>query len=118
MNDMHEDRLAARARAAHADALEALSPRTRAQLHNRLRAALGGATQPRRTDWRWVAAPALALAIALALPEPGPRQPAVDPGGAAAVAAALAEAPVAPLEQDPEFYAWLGSADALALASE
>ena len=36
----------------------------------------------------------------------------------AAAAADAMDAPVAALEQDPEFYAWLASADAVALASE
>ena len=73
----------------------------------------------RGRDWRWAAAPALALALAFWLPRMGTQAPvADDPAQVAAAAAAAAEAPVVPLEQDPEFYAWLASADALALASE
>ena len=117
-----EDLLARRARAIHARSLDALSPRVRAQLQWRLRTAAEGAPAARRgtRDWRWAAAPALALALALALPRLGPDAPAGAESAAqvAAAAAAAADAPVVPLEQDPEFYAWLGSADALALVSE
>lgn len=110
------------ARAAHARSLEALSPRVRAQLHQRRRAALaGGDASPspafhRRHGWAWLGAPALALALAFGAPwrtahEPAPASPAV-----ASVAAGNA-AP-ATLEQDPDFYLWLASSDAVALASE
>ena len=123
MNDNNLEPLARRARELHQQSLEALSPRTRAQLHNRLRAVLAPeATQARRRDWRWAAAPALALALAFALPwqDTQLQPPAGGPqvASTAADAAALMQVPVSPLEQDPEFYAWLASADALALASE
>lgn len=106
------------ARAAHARALEALSPRTRAQLHNRLQAALAHGRPAARRDWRWIAAPALALAFALSLPRPGGNDPGADPALVAAAATGTLASPVAALEQDPEFYAWLGSDDAFALAKE
>ena len=121
MNEDRHDRFARRARELHGTALESLSPRTRAQLHNRLQAL---AMDPKRKaggigDWRWVAAPALALALAFGLPWDAAQVPAADDRAQIAAAAAAAmEVPVAALEQDPEFYAWLGSADAVALASE
>ena len=119
MNDIDDDPLARRARALHAASLDALSPRVRAQLRVRRQAATAPAPLRRGRDWRWAAAPALALALAFWLPRMGTQAPvADDPAQVAAAAAAAAEAPVVPLEQDPEFYAWLASADALALASE
>jgi hypothetical protein len=70
----------------------------------------------RRPGWAWLGAPALALALAFAAPwrtahDPAPVLPAV----ASAVAANAAPAT---LEQDPDFYLWLASSDAVALASE
>ena len=121
MNEFDDDALAMRARELHGQALAAISPRTRAQLHNRLQAL---AMDPKRKaggigDWRWVAAPALALALAFGLPWDATQVPAADDSAQIAAAAAAAmEVPVAALEQDPEFYAWLASADAVALASE
>lgn len=118
MNEERHDPLERRARALHGMALDALSPRTRAQLHGRHRAVLAAPPRAARADWRWVAAPAFALALVLALPRP--HDPAADRGTVpvAAIAANALDTPAAALEQDPEFYAWLGSADALALASE
>ncbi len=117
MND--NARFDAHARAAHARSREALSPRVRAQLQQRRRAAVAaGATAatPRRHGWAWLGAPALALALAFAAPwrtahDPAPVLPAV----ASAVAANAAPTT---LEQDPDFYLWLASSDAVALASE
>ena len=118
-------RFDARARAAHSVALEALSPRVRAQLQQRRRAAFAaggaGATAAtpvlhRRHGWAWLGAPALALALAFAAPwrtahDPAPALPAEAP-------AVAANAAPATLEQDPDFYLWLASSDAIALASE
>lgn len=123
MND--DARFDMRARAAYAVSLEALSPRVRAQLQQRRRAAFaasgaGGtaAMLPlhRRHGWAWLGAPALALALAFGAPwrtahDPAPVLPAV----ASAVAANAAPTT---LEQDPDFYLWLASSDAVALASE
>ena len=114
-DDIH-DLFARQARQRHAQALAAISSRTRAQLHNRLQAALASARQAPAHGWRWAAAPALALALALLLPRGGNAPPAEMP--VAQVAATTAGSPVTPLEQDPEFYVWLASADAVALASE
>lgn len=121
MND--DARFDAHARAAHAGSLEALSPRVRAQLQQRRRAAFAaagaaGATPAmhRRHGWAWLGAPALALALAFAAPWRTARDPApVLPAVASAVASNAAPAT---LEQDPDFYLWLASSDAVALASE
>ena len=113
------------ARTAHAGSLEALSPRVRAQLQQRRRAAFTAdaarttsapPAMHRRHGWAWLGAPALALALAFAAPwrtahDPAPVLPAV----ASAVAANAAPTT---LEQDPDFYLWLASSDAVALASE
>lgn len=119
-----------RAREAHQAALQSLSPRVRTQLRLRTRQALSGAvpaTTPPAPRWGWIAAPALALALAFALPWPGGRD-AADPASApiaATTPATLAPAPAgnevevaAPLEYDPDFYLWLATADAIALASD
>lgn len=123
MND--DARFDTRARAAHAVSLEALSPRVRAQLQQRRRAAFAAGaagaasstTAPhRRHGWAWLGAPALALALAFAAPWRTAHDPApVSPAVASAVAANAAPTT---LEQDPDFYLWLASSDAVALASE
>lgn len=109
-----------RAGATHQAALRSLSPHVRAQLQRRTRLALAGGrpTAAMRLRWGWVAAPALALAVAFALPWPE----AHDAGTAAPPTVAGGTAPAAelaaPLEQDPDFYLWLASADAVALARD
>lgn len=117
----HEDMPERQAREAHQAALRSLSPHVRTQLQRRTRLALAGqgATDmvgsPR---WRWIAAPVLALLLAFALPWPGPR----DADAPAPAPIALETPPAvelaAPLEQDPDFYLWLASADAVALAGD
>lgn len=124
MNDIDDDTigdpLERRARDLHDASLHALSPRVHAQLHNRLQATLAARDRAPsvRPDWRWAAAPALALALAFILPRDGAVPAVPDHAQIAAAAADAMDAPVAALEQDPEFYAWLASADAVALASE
>lgn len=104
-------------RARHDEALARLSPRTRAALAQRRHAALrgeaAGAGAARRPALRYAAlgvATLCALALGLQLQRPAP----------ATVPAAMAAAPRADvlLDEDPEFYAWLGSADAQRLAME
>ena len=122
-----------RARETHHAALQGLSPRVRAQLRLRTRQAMAGiapvhaATATARPPrWGWIAAPALALALAFALPWPGSHDttnPASTPIAAVPAATPPATtAPVvqvaAPLEQDPDFYLWLATADAIALAGD
>ena len=111
MNDIEFDR---RARALHSQALAALSPRIRAQLHNRQQAV---ARQPHAPHhWSWAAAAVLALAVAFGAPWRSVHEPARDV--LAAQASATATPALATLDQDPDFYLWLASADAVALASE
>lgn len=114
MNDSEFDR---RARALHAQALTALSPRVRAQLHNRQQAA---ATPPSRQPhrWSWATAAVLALALAFGAPWRSVHEPANNTVVAQAQAPATAAPTLATLDQDPDFYLWLASADAVALASE
>ena len=116
MNDIEFDR---KARALHEQSLQALSPRVRAQLHNRLQAAVSAPRRPRHVHrWGLATAAALALAIGFGVPWTGLDEPAapVAPGVVAITAPAASE-PLATLEQDPDFYLWLASADAVALAS-
>ena len=118
MNDLEFDR---RAREVHEQSLQALSPRVRAQLHNRLQAAVSaprGAGHVHR--WGLATAAALALAIGFGVPWTGIDEPATPAGPAVAVVATANPVPSDPpatLEQDPAFYRWLASADAVALAS-
>lgn len=110
-----------KARAAHEAALRSLSPYARAQLQRRTRLALGGERPGnglRRPRWGWMALPALALAVAFALQWPGVDAPDVPAPERAAATAAPAPDLAAPLEQDPDFYLWLASADAVALARD
>lgn len=107
-------------RARHADALAQLSPQVRAQLAQRRGAALRGQPPgPRQHRLRFAVAGFAALcALALGVrlyPQGAPSTPAVAPAPAQ-----LAGPPGGslPLDEDPDFYAWLGSADAPRLAME
>lgn len=112
MNDHEFDR---RARALHGQALAALSPRASAQLHQRRHAVLAAETRPTHR-WSWATASALALVLAFGAPWRSMHEPA----GSAMVAQAPVASPagLATLDQDPDFYLWLASSDAVALASE
>ncbi|MFN3311002.1 MAG: hypothetical protein ACK40R_04740 [Thermomonas sp.] len=115
-------------RARHAEALQRLSPRVQAQLAQRRNAALRG--QPaaaRRSHRLHYATAGLATLCALALglhfqPPPSEAPGALLPAATtAAVAASPHKATRAPstlLDEDPEFYAWLGSSDARRVAME
>ena len=114
MNDLEFDR---RARAVHEQSLQALSPRVRAQLHNRLQAATA-APRPRHAHrWGLATAAALALVVGFGVTLNGIDEPATSAGPDFAALATDAGEPLAALEQDPDFYLWLASADAVALAS-
>jgi hypothetical protein len=115
MNDHEFDR---RARALHGQALAALSPRASAQLHQRRHAVLAAGTRPSRPahHWSWATASALALVLAFVAPWRSQHEPAGDARVAQAQAPAVTG--LATLDQDPDFYLWLASSDAVALASE
>lgn len=109
------------ARAHHNDALTSLSMRTRTQLHHRLQAALAGQARTTRRKqmpvWSWATAAALVLAFAFGLPWRSAHEPA--PTTSTTLAAADAnDSTLATLDQSPDFYLWLASSDAVALASE
>ena len=109
-------------RARHAASLEHLSPRVQAQLAQRRNAALRGESARRgsRHGYRYAAAgfaAVFALMIGLRF-GPAPPNTATDAGTAMVVTAADASTNVTMLDEDPEFYAWLASADAQQIAME
>ncbi|MEO5565774.1 MAG: hypothetical protein ABIR05_03845 [Luteimonas sp.] len=124
MNDFEFDR---KAKAVHAQALMAPSARVRAQLHNRLQAAMSGMGASSNSKnshplhrWSWATAAVLVLALMLAAPwrsvqeQVAPANLAQGPGQLPANSATG----LATLDQDPDFYLWLASSDAVSLAME
>lgn len=102
----------------HATAVDRLSPRVRAQLAQRRNAALRGERiAPARGGLRYAAAGFAALcALAIGLQfglMPAPVSPA-----AGRLASATNTTDTTMLDEDPEFYAWLASADAQQIAME
>ena len=101
----------------HATAVERLSPRTRAQLTHRRNAALRGERVAPAHGMRYAAAgfaAICALAIGLQfgmMPAPGTPAAGIASGTASSTDATM-------LDEDPEFYAWLASADAQQIAME
>lgn len=115
-----DDALDRRARQAHAASLDALSPRVQAQLAQRRRAALAGHARPDHRRWGWIGAAATAcvLVVALQLRPPSP-DPIDAPTRVSAAAAPASPAdPGGMLAEDPDFYLWLASGEAQALAME
>ena len=124
---MRTDRFDEAIRAAHVQSLDHVSPRVRAQLAQRRRAALSG--QARANPWRFAlplaAACAVgAVAIGLQFREPAPAPivatatPKPTPMPSDIVLAQSDDnAEYATLEESPEMYAWLAS-DGAALAME
>lgn len=118
------DRLDAHARALHAESLDRLSPRVRAQLAQRRRAVL----QPvrpvaSRPAWRWAGAATAACVLLLAIqlrPADAPLD--ADRSASAVVSADTVEPrpadPTAALAEDPDFYLWLASSEGRTLAME
>ena len=129
-----DDRFDDAIRARHAESLEHLSPRVRAQLAQRRRAALAGqAPRASRSPWRFafpLAAVAAVGALAIGLqsngmqgrapeapapmvatvkhvPAPAPRATALPDTDEATASASL--------EENPDLYVWLASDDAAAL---
>lgn len=122
MNDIHHD-LDRALRARHAEALAHLSPRVQAQLVQRRHAALRGqrpAARHHRLRFAAAGFAALcALALGLRFQSPSSETPRPGPAVVAAVATPAAAAPTTTLlDEDPEFYAWLASADARQVAME
>ena len=106
----------ARLRAAHAVALERLSPSTQAQLAQRQRRALAARHSAFSTPLlRWSVATLAVAVVAVGLFHPG-RGPSPAPPD---VASSVAAAPSAEtIDDNPDFYLWLASSDATSLASE
>lgn len=111
-------------RARHAASLEHLSPRVQAQLAQRRNAALRGESARRgsRHGYRYAAAgfaAVFALMIGLRF-GPTPPNAALEarPAVAAGTTAAEPSANVTMLDEDPEFYAWLGADDSQQVAME
>ena len=117
--DAASDRFEQALREQHALAVECLSPRLRAQLAQRRNAALRGIA-PTHAGWNLrplAAGVAMAAVLALGLHLVPPD------GNGAQVASGIANTAVQPapntiLDEDPEFYAWLASADAQLMAME
>jgi hypothetical protein len=119
MSRMPDDAFDAAVRGLHADSLQALSPRVRAQLAQRRRLALAGAPSPARARLGWATAAASALVLVVALQVRPPLHP--PAGDAALTAAPVREAPADTgglLAEDPDLYLWLASGEAQAFAME
>ncbi len=114
-NDNDFDRYAQRL---HATALSSVSPQTLAKLRGARHAAAKPATA--RHGWRWMAATACSALLAMAIGVqflPHKTTPVVSPQPALANAAAD-DSYTAPLDENPDMYVWLASADAPLLAQE
>jgi len=121
--DVDARRLDASVRARHAEAVAGLSLQVQAQLAQRSNAALRGATRRpahglRNAALACAALGALALGLRFQLP------PEADPAAARAAPVAVASTPPGSatvgvaLDQDPDFYVWLGGSGSDRLAME
>ena len=118
-----DSRFDATIRARHAVAVARLSPQLRAQLAQRRAAALRGERPGARPQHLRFAVAGFAALCALALGlrlYPQSQSPQAVPATAAVpvTAATSNTGGSLPLDEDPAFYAWLGSADAPRLAME
>lgn len=123
IGEQHDDTI----RALHADALDELSPRVRAQLQQRRRAALRGeGAQAPTSKWRFAFPLAAAATVgALVL---GMQLRSLPPTTSAPMVAATTPAATntgtddtviaATLEENPDLYVWLASDDAALMAME
>ena len=122
MDATHADAFDAALREYHAAALAHLSPRVHAQLAQRRKAALRGEGRTRPTHRLRFAvagvAAVCALAVGLRLSFPTSPTPTSVPPVSALAQATPTSGGSMPLDEDPDFYAWLGSADATRLAME
>jgi hypothetical protein len=117
-----DDRFDEAIRAQHAQSLDHLSPRVRAQLQQRRRAAMAGESPTAERPWRlaWPIAAACALGVLVigmqlrSLPEPT-----TTPAVVATTPATPNDegAEYATLEESPDLYVWLAS-DGATLAME
>lgn len=106
----------------HRASLEQLSPRVRAQLAQRRHAALRGVSvSPHRNHRLGYVAAGFAAVCALAIGVQFRNPPTAGTAPASVIAAATnvsARADSTMLDQDPDFYAWLASPDAMQVAME
>lgn len=104
----------------HRGALERVSPRVRAQLAQRRHAAVRGDTGHRSHRFGFATAGFAALcALAIGVQFRNPPSPVTTPVTAvASVAATATRSDSTMLDQDPDFYAWLASSDAMQVAME
>ncbi len=120
MNEDQTNRFDAALRGHHAASLQQLSPQVRAQLAQRRNAALRGTPAARGNRFGYAAAGFAALcALAIGVQFRNPPSAGVAPTSvmaAATVNAARADSTM--LDQDPDFYAWLASTDAMQVAME
>lgn len=105
-----------RAKQLHATALASISPQTLAKL----RAARNTATSPARPRhaWRWVAATAFSTVFAVAIGVQFVPRTSVPVAPAQPVASAAVSDYSTSLDENPDLYVWLASADGQRLASE
>ncbi len=108
-------------RGRHRVSLEKVSPKVRAQLAQRRHAALRG-TSPHRSHRLGFAAAGFAslCALAIGVQFRNPPTPSTSPDTMilAGTTSAPARADSIILDQDPDFYAWLASSDAMQVAME
>ncbi len=131
--NVHDDRdFDTAMRARYAQAKMQVSPRTRIQLHNRLRAALAGNVHEkhgRRPAWMLATACSLALVFGFGVqwrasnekpPASASPMKLVAPRGAVAAAQPKADSGelVATLDESPDLYLWLASDDAKSFTTE
>jgi len=106
----------------HATAVAQVSAATQAQLHQRRRAALAPSRAAGLRRYGWAGAASFALLLALAVALPWQRQASSPASSGAVVASTALDGGDAGadnvLDENPDFYLWLGSADAQTLAME
>ncbi|WP_411834312.1 hypothetical protein [Pseudoxanthomonas mexicana] len=113
----HDDAFDRQARQLHANALARLTPQTLARLRA-ARQQAAAAPAPRRGQWRWLAATACSMVLAVLVVtrfSPSTTEPATE---APAIAAASEGEGDTVLDENPDFFLWLATADNPPLAME